>query len=207
MINKLLKRDKNSKTSNKLNFIITAGFAGSGKTTLAKRVAKELGYPLLDKDTVTRHFTDFLLEQTDSDSNGRESDFYVNKVRDLEYLSCYRICEENFHLGNSVVFSAPFIKELSDYKFFASQFDLSLLDSLGVSLKILWIEHDLDTEKLRIMERGAKRDDYKLAHWSEYEKSIANFSIDPSYHLFTYSSASDVDENAQMQEVFKWLEQ
>lgn len=59
----------------KPQFIVFAGCAASGKTFIARLVAKDKGAHLIDKDDATRRFTDFVLELKGISAQDRESKF------------------------------------------------------------------------------------------------------------------------------------
>ena len=79
------KKTNNEKRDGKAKFVIITGCAGSGKTSLGERVSREMGWTYIDKDTVTRDFTDFILEDKGKSKSDRESDLYCNEIRPIEY--------------------------------------------------------------------------------------------------------------------------
>lgn len=163
----MFKKLNSSEKKNKVPpcLLITAGYAGSGKTTLAKKLARDLDFLLIDKDTVTRPFTDLILTKNGTGPHDRESEFYMSEIRDLEYRICYDICKENLRLNHSVILSAPSIKEVQDYNTFSDVFEASFFETLGIKLKVIWMKHDIDLEKHRVIARGAVRDRNKIENW------------------------------------------
>ena len=89
--------------NNKPTFLLVTGCAGSGKTTLGKKIAKKLNWTYIDKDTVVNLFTDWILSDKGFSKNNRESKVYCNNIRPLEYRTVFKISEENLKLGNSIV--------------------------------------------------------------------------------------------------------
>src|SRR5579859_926808 len=87
------------------------GPAGSGKSTVATLLAKQLGAVYLDKDSLTTYFTEALLAQAGNDPHERDnSEFYQSTVMDLEYATLLRVAGDNLRLGLSVVLDAPFVR-------------------------------------------------------------------------------------------------
>lgn len=186
-------------------FIIVAGFAGSGKTSVGKSLSKATGYAYLDKDTITRHFTDYILANNGSYEGDRESEFYKKFIRDIEYKVSMDICMENLELGNSVIISTPFIGQIGNYKNLEAIINMKKLEKLNINIKIVWVKHDIDLEHGRIIKKNAKRDDYKLKHWDEYSKLIENIKIDPRYDKIEIRNEDDIDIEEEIKEIIKWI--
>lgn len=205
MFKKKAVKGKSVKDNNALILLIVVGFAGSGKSTLAKRLSKDLNFSLVDKDTASRPFTDFILKQNGTGPHDRESEFYVKQVRDLEYRVCYDICKENLALNNSIIFAAPFLKEVKNYKEFSNSFGIGFFDTLNVKVKLISIKHFIDVEKCRILERNAIRDRNKIDNWEEYASTIKDFSIDSDFDSFIYDNSGEINEEDQLEGVKKWI--
>lgn len=43
----------------------------------------------------------------------------------------------------------------------------------GINLTVIWVQCDSETNYHRIVSRGEIRDQWKLDHWAEYEKSLS----------------------------------
>jgi len=195
-----------NKNKSKLYLIIVAGCAGSGKTIIGKSLSKTIGYMYLDKDTITRPFTEYILVNNGSYEGDRESELYKNNIRELEYEVSMDICMENLEIGNSVVISMPFIAQISDYLNLAKIINVKRLEQLGVKIKVVWIKHDIDIERDRIIKRNAKRDDYKLKHWDEYSKDTEKITIDSKYDLLEIRNEDDMDIDEEIKGIIKWIQ-
>lgn len=190
--------------SGKTTFVIITGCAGSGKTTLGKRLSSEMGWTYIDKDTLTRDFTDFILMEKGKSKSDRESDTYSNSIRPIEYKITFSTCKENLRLGNSVILTIPFIAQIKDYNKWLEMLSNYSMDLSGVTVKFIWINHDEESEFNRITRRGAERDGYKLCHWKEYAQSVANIEPDPRYGAYRYDNTS-IDENS-IKDIITWIE-
>lgn len=143
----------------KTTFLIITGCAGSGKTTLGKTLAKKLHWTYIDKDTITRDFTDMFLLNKGKSKDDRESDIYCNEIRPVEYKSTFTVCQENLDLGNSVILTIPFIEQIRDYSKWLDMINEYGLNLENISTKFIWINHDENGELSRLTKRAAERDD------------------------------------------------
>ena len=185
------------KTSkNNTTLIIITGCAGSGKTTLGKTLAREKGWAFIDKDTLTSEFVNYILDE----EGDRESLFYKNKIKPLEYKVALKTCKQNLELGNSVVLVMPFTSKIRSYGNWLDMSEKYGLDD--VDTKFIWIEHNEALEYDRIKKRNASRDEYKLAHWEEYSKELKDISPDKDYKAFIFD-----ERNNNLAEIIEWIEE
>src|SRR3954452_14785198 len=94
--------------------VYIGGYAGSGKSELSRIMVRETGWPLLDKDTLTRPVVEAALEAMGHSPNDRESDAYLTRIRPREYEALAATTTENVACGNSAIVTAPFIREFND---------------------------------------------------------------------------------------------
>lgn len=189
----------------KTKFIIISGFAGSGKTTIGKELSRVLGYMYVDKDTLTTRYTDYILIEKGSNSGDRESDLYVNQIREIGYKTAFDFCMENLELGNDVILSIPFIQEIKDYQKFERLVDMKKFQNSDIDLKIVWIKHNIDLEHIRIEKRGEERDKYKLEHWEEYSRKNKDIKIDDKYNIYELANDDLDDFNIEIEKILEWI--
>lgn len=150
--------------------ILIGGYAGSGKTELGRILARETGWPMLDKDTLTRPVVEVALELLGKSPHDRESDTYVQSIRPREYEALVAAANENLECGNSVILTAPFIRELNDAVWInRTQAGFA---ALNADVHLVWVYCDVETMHTYIRRRGAARDSSKLADWAGYVASI-----------------------------------
>lgn len=152
------------------NVILIGGYAGSGKTELGRILARQIGWAILDKDTTTRPVVEAALESLGESPNDRESELYLSVIRPAEYDALIAGLIENVQCGNSMIVTAPFIRELADAAW-CERLSANLA-SLDAELHVVWVACDAETMRTYIKHRGAARDAAKLAAWSEYLASI-----------------------------------
>jgi predicted kinase len=149
----------------KVFFVI--GPAGSGKSTVGKRIAKRYDAAYIDKDTVATGFTELLLELNGSDKNDRDHNaFYQSTILPVEYETILRICGDNLALGRSVVLDAPFGRFFKDPDYL-----------LNARQKFAWADAELVVVHVtaegrsvfdRVTKRGYGRDSWKIEHWQQF---------------------------------------
>ncbi|MFJ4192123.1 AAA family ATPase [Kitasatospora sp. NPDC089509] len=153
--------------------VLVSGFAGSGKSELAKFLTQLTGWPLLDKDPLTRPLVEQLLIAKGCDPNDRHSETYRTEVRGLEYECLMRTAYDNVAAGISTVLAAPFIAEIADADWMARL--ANRCRSHGADLWPIWVRCDAESMHEYIAMRSAARDAWKLANWSDY---IATVDVD-----------------------------
>jgi predicted kinase len=151
--------------------VLIGGYAGSGKTELGRILARRTRWAILDKDTTTRAVVEAALEQLGHSPHDRESETYLSLIRPAEYEALMATVMENVACGNSVIVTAPFIRELSDQAW--CERTCASIRALGAELHVVWVRCDADSMRTYIRHRGAARDAAKLADWNGYLSSIA----------------------------------
>lgn len=146
---------------------IVIGTAGSGKSTVAQRLARENGAAYLDKDAMSSRFVEAALVAAGYDPGDRESNtFYLEQILPMEYDSLLDVAGANLRLGRSVVIDAPFGAYLSDPDFIRVAAQRFAWPSVTVEVVQVRVSPALLQQRLR--RRGLERDHWKLAHWDEY---------------------------------------
>jgi predicted kinase len=146
---------------------IVIGTAGSGKSTIAQRLARQHGAAYLDKDAMSARFVEAALVAAGYDPGDRESNaFYRNSVLPLEYDSLLDVAGANLRLGRPVVVDAPFSPYLSDPTFVTAAAERFNWPPAEVEVVLVRVSPTVLQDRLR--RRGLERDRVKLAQWDEY---------------------------------------
>lgn len=181
--------------------VLVGGCAGSGKTELGRILARETGWPILDKDTLTRPVVEAALEVHGVSPHDRESKTYVNLVRPREYEALLAATSENVQCGTSAIVTAPFIREFNDGAWIGRT--EALFASMDAVTTLVWVYCDADTMHTYIRHRGAARDAAKLADWPAY-LNVINVDFRPATpHLVINNSASSTPLQDQAKELLK----
>lgn len=150
--------------------ILIGGYAGSGKTELGRILARETGWPMLDKDTLTRPVVEAALEVIGRSPHDRESRIYLSIIRPREYEALASAMVENVQCGTSAIVTAPFIRELRDTAWIERV--KATCQSMNATLNIVWVHCDVTTMHTYVRHRGAARDAAKLEDWKAYLDTI-----------------------------------
>lgn len=156
--------------------IMVGGFAGSGKSEFAKFLGSLTGWPILDKDSITRPLVDQLLVALGGEPNDRHSDLYKEKVRPLEYRCLMEAAWDNLNCGTSTILDAPFIAEFSDRSWMQRFYNRC--QAKRVTVSSIWVTCDADSMRENLEFRAAARDTWKLESWDEYLKTL-NLELRP----------------------------
>ncbi|GLW30170.1 GntR family transcriptional regulator [Actinoplanes regularis] len=179
----------------KPNVILIGGYAGSGKSELGRILARETGWPMVDKDTITRPVVEAALELIGNSPNDRESDSYLRLIRPREYEALIATAVENVECGNSVIVTAPFLREFGEPAWIERT--RARFGALGATTSVVWVYCDTETMHLYLRGRGAARDAGKLGDWPGY---LANVDVDfrpASPHFLIENSASSTPLHKQ----------
>lgn len=168
--------------------VFIGGYAGSGKTELGRILARETGWAILDKDTLTRPVVEAALEVVGRSPHDRESDFYLKSIRPREYESLINTMTENLTCHASVIVTAPFLREFADEAWINRT--RATCRDLGAVETFVWISCDADTMHTYVRHRGAARDAAKLADWPAYIAGIDLELRPPGPHVVVENSAS-----------------
>ncbi|MGB2567714.1 AAA family ATPase [Micromonospora citrea] len=181
--------------------VLVGGYPGSGKTELGRILARETGWPMLDKDTLTRPVVEAALEILGHSPHDRESETYLSKIRPHEYEALQDATSENVQCGNSVIVTAPFIREFNDPAWMART--RAFFEAAQATIHVVWVYCDADTMLTYVRRRGAARDAFKLADWSAYLDAI-NLDFRPAdTHVVVDNCASSRPLQEQAKELVK----
>ncbi|UYB41708.1 ATP-binding protein [Streptomyces sp. Je 1-4] len=146
--------------------LLVGGYAGSGKSEFAKFLGSLTGWPILDKDSITRPLVDQFLIALGGEANDRSSELYREKVRPLEYRCLLEAAWDNLNCGISTILDAPFVSEFSQADWM--QRFHNRCRSKRVTVATIWVRCDPESMREYIEFRGAPRDAWKMESWEEY---------------------------------------
>jgi predicted kinase len=153
--------------------VFLCGHAGTGKTTLAKRLLRPLmkasGTPfcLLDKDTLYGGYSAAAMAMLSGDPNDRDSPLFLQHLRDPEYRGLIDTARDNLELGVSALVVGPLSREVRERRLFDHAW---LGVAADVKLRVVWVQTSEKVARERIVARANPNDAYKLAHWDEYRQ-------------------------------------
>lgn len=146
---------------------ITWGGAGSGKSTLSRRLSSLTGAVYLDKDTIAGPLVRVALEAFGQDPSDRESNaLYLEKIMPAEYETLFAAAGRNLELGHSVVLDAPFVAYLADPDFLTRVTEDASWPPARI--RVIHVRTSPEIVRQRLVERANERDRVKLADWDAY---------------------------------------
>ncbi|MEV0048479.1 GntR family transcriptional regulator [Nocardia rhamnosiphila] len=183
--------------------VYIGGYAGSGKTEVARVLARATGWAILDKDTITRHVVDTALVQLGSTIADRESPTYLDLVRPAEYQCLEAAVTENLGCGVSAIASAPYLREFNSSAWFERT--AAVISALGADMSVIWIRCSAASMRSYIERRGAARDTWKLANWGKYLEGV-NETFTPDWpHTVITNNPSDEPIQTQVKTFLETL--
>lgn len=149
-----------------LSLTLIGGYAGSGKSEFANFLSSITGWPIFDKDILTRALVEQVLIAHGRPVHDRESPVYLEKVRPYEYRCLIESGRQNLRCGISTILCAPFLREFKDPAWLARA--RVACQQTGAELQVVWMRCDGESMFDYVTFRGAARDTWKLANWDEY---------------------------------------
>lgn len=149
---------------------LVGGYAGSGKSELARFLGTVTAWAVLDKDTLTRPMVEQLLRAHGADPDDRHSQLYAEHVRPYEYRCLMDAAWDNLSCGVSVILDAPFVGQFSNPEWMRGLTDRCAAER--VTLHSVWVASDPVSMREHIEFRGTPRDAWKLRNWDTYAAGL-----------------------------------
>ncbi|MGO4183223.1 hypothetical protein BK120_32615 [Paenibacillus sp. FSL A5-0031] len=191
----------------KLVFFV--GVAGTGKTTVARKLSARIPAAFLDRDTIGGRFVEAILELNGLDKRDRDSDYYKKHLRDLEYDTAKDVCIENLAAGQNVFMISPFTAELKNKQWIEEVVEAAGLTMSEVDVKVVVVTLlDMELQKNRIIGRQTERDQWKLDNWGDFEKRIEfvpqiNWDI-PNSSILVFDNSGELTEE-KAEQLFQFV--
>jgi len=188
------------------HLVFFCGHAGTGKTTLAKRLIGPLmratgeAFCLLDKDTLYGRYSSAAMGALTHDPTDRDSPLYLKHLRDPEYQGLLDTARENLALGISAIVVGPLSREVRDRRLLDRQW---LGIGPEVAVTIVWVYTSEAVAHHRIVARGNPNDAYKLAHWDAYRQRrfMPTGPECDGLVMFDNTASTDADIDALLQRI------
>jgi predicted kinase len=143
------------------------GPAGSGKSTVSKLLARELGAAYLDKDALATGFTELILSMNGNDPHERDNNaLYQSRILPIEYQTLLRVCGDNLAVGASVVIDAPFGRYFGNERYLLEAKEQYQWPQ--ARLVVVHVVTDGDIVLGRLRQRDEPRDEWKIHNWEQF---------------------------------------
>lgn len=157
---------------NKQYLIYVCGLSATGKTSFSKRLVNYFNQNfiptvLVDKDVLANKFVRKGLELMGANPNDRDSPFYKEHFRDLEYEVTLDMIQEQLKMGLSCVAPAPWTKEIKNEMIFQNFYQTPN----KLYIKHVFLKSSQERMKEVILKRKNPMDEWKLNNWEEFIKS------------------------------------
>ncbi|PWW38098.1 MULTISPECIES: AAA family ATPase [Paenibacillus] len=171
--------------------IFLIGSAGSGKSTIGKKLASAHHFCYLDKDVLCNTFTGKLLEAKGYSPHARDGNvYYRDTVMPLEYETLLNVANDNLQLGRSVILDAPFVGYFSESDYI--QHLIVKYQWVAVIPVVLQVNVREDVLRQRLQNRGLERDAWKLDHWEAFVQALeANVCMWENIEVISVDNSSD----------------
>lgn len=156
----------------KSTIIFVVGFPGSGKSTVATLIAKQLRASHLDKDSVCNTLTGVMLESHGESATARDnSTLYREKIMPAEYHTLMNVASNSLHSSDVVVIDAPFVSFFDDPDYIKKCRQTWHWQDLN--LIAIEVFASPEVTRQRIEARGESRDHWKLENWQTFANSLS----------------------------------
>ena len=170
--------------------IIVAGIACEEKKQIARQLAKQMGCAYVNKDSICKDFTDYIMKKNTSSQKEKENYIYRSEVNRLEYISTLKVCKDLIENGINVVAEMPLASQIENFEKYKL---LSVIAGIpfDTETKFIWVKNDIEKE--------LTASDSKLFHatsWNEYISLQDGLQIDDGYHCIEVKYSKPAEEAA-----------
>ncbi len=139
-----------------------SGLPGSGKSHFSKKLAKQLDLKIIDFDDNLSE----LIRKHKAEYNEVGSEKFLEIYAQQRYDDLIQRAVEQLASERSVVIAAPFSKQIKDQKLWSKLIEpITKFDANPI---LYWVVISIETRRVRLTNRGAVRDEQKIANLDEY---------------------------------------
>ncbi len=177
----LLALSESESPSRKPCLLLVAGLPGTGKSTLAHRLAESAGFNVIRSDVVRKELASIPINERAPDS------LYAHEWTERTYAECLRRVESGLFEGERIIVDATFREEKYRKEF------LQAAVRFGVPAAIMICESNPQTVRRRL---EARKGDASDADWSVYQHVAATWenlseSVRQASHVVNAEGAAD----------------
>ena len=142
-----------------------SGLPGSGKSHFSKKLAKQSDLKIIDFDDNLPE----LIREHKAEYNKVGSEKFLEIYAQQRYDDLIQRAVEQLESEHSVVIAAPFSKQIKDQKLWSKL--IEPVTKFDANPTLYWVVISIETRRVRLTNRGAVRDEQKIADLDEYIKN------------------------------------
>lgn len=173
--------------------IFVFGITGAGKSSIARLIAKRANFMLIDQDIVSVNYNEFIMGNysQSKDPFDRESQYYKEMIRPIEYKTMLKLAIDNLQNGQSVVIAADFDEEIQHNTYLTeNEYMKAILEMATLYAVHVTVDHA--TLLNRLIHRNAEKDRWKIDNWQSYLKSVDEMKVTwPNHYTYIHFDNSD----------------
>ncbi|HYD03601.1 MAG TPA: nucleoside monophosphate kinase [Alphaproteobacteria bacterium] len=170
--------NSNGIKSSKPILLISGGIAGTGKSTVLRKLAKKYKFFYIDKDDINQSFMTKIENGKIISKDYSLDEFYQKNIRDQSYLAMFRIAQTALENGQDVILDGYFSDKIQ------TEYISNFLDEIKKNANVIKANFECSKEELqkRMMKRNKQYDLQKLEDFDKYyeeasKKSDWNYDI------------------------------
>jgi len=155
-----------------MTFIVVAGAAGVGKSTVGRRLAERLRLPLLDLDALTNPLLEGIGALAVAGEHWNDPRLR-SVIRPARYSALRAAIADQAHLGAVAV--APFTAELAGGREWRE-----LVEACGGAPRVVWLHASVELIASRRAERAATRDRHVVDAPDAFRPAVPHLTVEAS---------------------------
>jgi hypothetical protein len=152
---------------------------GDGDTAATQFLADLVNPVVLDKDTFAPRLEESVMTELNGNPFDRDSGLYRRVVAPHLYAALIQLAV-TISARCPVLVDAPFIgyiQAAADTGVLLADYLRTVADSPGAEIRTVWVNTDTVRIRDRMIERGAERDQHKLADWDNYRTTVLDSGL------------------------------
>lgn len=166
--------------------VVVAGMPGTGKSALGAALAPLVAGVVIDKDAIVAPLVDAALQGA-GEAADLDGAYYKQHLSPAAYEVIESFAAAVLAAGSTPVLVAPYERARGD-----PGWRDRLASRLDAHVHVVWLRAHPDIVRRRLQQRGARRDQGKLARWSDYLARV-DFDATPPWPHEAVDTSHDAE--------------